>query len=206
MDEKETRFSSNNLELEGLLNLLPGEKGVVVTHPHPLYGGDMKNAVVESLIRVFLQEGFTTLRFNFRGVGGSQGEYDQGQGEQTDVRSALKYMTQREKREISLVGYSFGAWVNVLAGTAQEEVQKMLMISPPVAFLDFSSVTSIPQLELVIAGDRDQIAPPNLIETMLPVWNPAARLEVIEGADHFYGGYIGRLESIITAHLKSEPV
>jgi alpha/beta superfamily hydrolase len=78
------------------------------------------------------------------------------------------------------------------------------MISPPVAFLDFSSMAFTPQLQLVIAGNHDQIAPPELIKTMLPNWNPKARLEVIEGADHFYGGHTDKLESIMANYLAAE--
>jgi alpha/beta superfamily hydrolase len=78
------------------------------------------------------------------------------------------------------------------------------MVSPPVAFLDFGSAQPLPQLQLVIAGSRDEIAPPELIETMLPSWNPGARLEIVEGADHFYGTYTGKLESILTNYLAGE--
>jgi hypothetical protein len=78
------------------------------------------------------------------------------------------------------------------------------MVSPPVAFLDFGPPQSIPQLRLVIAGSRDEIAPPELIKTILPNWNSSTRLEIIEGADHFYGIYTGELESILTNYLAGE--
>jgi hypothetical protein len=81
----------------------------------------------------------------------------------------------------------------------------MVMVSPPVAFLDFGPPQSIPQLRLVVAGSRDEIAPPELIQTILPNWNFSARLEIIEGADHFYGAYTEKLESILTDYLAGEP-
>jgi alpha/beta superfamily hydrolase len=78
----------------------------------------------------------------------------------------------------------------------------MVMISPPVAFMDFKSVGLTPQIQLVVAGSRDQIAPPKLIGNMLPTWNPRAHFEIIDGADHCYLGYTGKLESLLTAYLK----
>ncbi|MGD9339106.1 MAG: hypothetical protein PVF76_17405 [Syntrophobacterales bacterium] len=204
MDEERILFTSGAIQIEGLIGLTVGDRGVVITHPHSLYGGSMHNNVVESLVRVYQRAGYSTLRFNFRGVGSSQGEYDGGQGELQDVRSALHYLSGKGKTSIDLAGYSFGAWVNAMMGSSGDTVERMIMISPPVAFLEFPSLKLSPQLELVIAGSRDQIAPVELIKTMLPAWNPRALLEVIEGADHFYGGYTGELERILTAYLKTE--
>ena len=206
MAEEQVFFVSDNIKLEGLLQFRRGNKGVAVTHPHPLFGGSMHNGVVQSLVDVYRQAGYTTLRFNFRGVGSSRGEYDQGKGEQKDVQAALNYLVLRSQAAIDLAGYSFGAWVNALLQPAKDIVKRMIMISPPVAFLDFAAVQALPQLELVIAGSQDQIAPPELIKTALPNWNPLARLEVIEGADHFYGWHTGRLESILAAHLRAQPI
>ena len=204
MAEEPVFFMSGTLQIQGLLQTKPGDKGVVITHPHPLYGGSMHNNVVESLVRVYQQAGYSTLRFNFRGVGGSQGEYDNGQGEQEDVKAALHYLAEQGKNVVDLAGYSFGAWVNGLTRLDGGIVRQMVMVSPPVAFLDFGSAQPLPQLRLVIAGSRDEIAPPELIQTTLPTWNPGARLEIIEGADHFYGTYTAELESILTNYLAGE--
>jgi alpha/beta superfamily hydrolase len=204
MDEELIFFMAGAIKIEGLLQTLPGDKGVVISHPHPLYGGSMYNNVVESLVRVYQQAGYSTLRFNFRGVGSSYGEYSDGTGEQEDVRAALNCLRERGKQVIDLAGYSFGAWVNGLTRPDGDIIRQMVMVSPPVAFLDFGSAQPLPQLQLVIAGSRDEIAPPELIETMLPNWNPKARLEIVEGADHFYGTYTGKLESILTNYLAGE--
>ena len=204
MDEELIFFMAGALKIEGLLQRKPGDKGVVITHPHPLYGGSMHNNVVESLVQAYQQAGYTTLRFNFRGVGGSQGEYDNGQGEQEDVNAAVHYLAEQGKNVVDLAGYSFGAWVNALARPEKDTVHRMVMVSPPVAFLDFGPPQSIPQLKLVVAGSRDEIAPPGLIRTILPTWNSSAQLEIIEGADHFYGAHTGKLESILTHHLAEE--
>jgi alpha/beta superfamily hydrolase len=204
MDEELIFFMVGAIKIKGLLQTLSGDKGVVISHPHPLYGGSMHNNVVESLVQAYQQAGYTTLRFNFRGVGGSQGEYDNGQGEQEDVKAAVHYLGERGKNAVDLAGYSFGAWVNALARPEKDTVQRMVMVSPPVAFLDFGSAEPLPQLRLVIAGSRDEIAPPELIKTILPNWSSSARLEIIEGADHFYGGHTGKLESILADYFASE--
>ena len=204
MDEERIFFMAGAVKIEGLLQTLPGDKGVVISHPHPLYGGSMHNNVVESLVRAYQQAGYTTLRFNFRGVGSSLGEYDNGQGEQEDVKAALHYLAEQGKNVVDLAGYSFGAWVNGLTRPAGDMVRQMVMVSPPVAFLDFGSAEPLPHLRLVIAGSRDEIAPPELIKTILPNWNSSARLEIIEGADHFYGTYTAELESILTNYLAGE--
>ena len=204
MAEEPVFFMSGTLQIQGLLQIKPGDKGVVITHPHPLYGGSMHNNVVESLVHAYQQAGYATLRFNFRGVGSSQGKYDDGQGEQEDVKAALHYLGEQGKNVVDLAGYSFGAWVNALARPERDTVQRMVMVSPPVAFLDFGPPQAIPQLRLVVAGSRDEIAPPELIKTILPNWNSRARLEIIEGADHFYGAYTEKLESILTDYLAGE--
>jgi hypothetical protein len=96
--------------------------------------------------------------------------------------------------------------VNALTRPDGDIIRQMVMVSPPVAFLDFGSAQPLPQLQLVIAGSHDEIAPPELIETMLPNWNPKARLEVIQGADHFYGAFTDELETILAEHLAAETV
>ena len=97
MAEEPVFFMSGTLQIQGLLQTKAGDKGVVITHPHPLYGGSMHNNVVESLVHAYQQAGYATLRFNFRGVGSSQGKYDHGQGEQEDVKAALYYLAEQGK-------------------------------------------------------------------------------------------------------------
>lgn len=206
MAEQRVFITSGNLQLEALLDLVRGAAGVVVTHPHPLYGGDMENAVVEAVVRVYRSRGYSTLRFNFRGVGMSRGSYDDGRGEQEDVRSALRFLAAQGANKIDLAGYSFGAWVNLLANPVAARPERLILISPPVAFLDFSSVGFTPPLKLVVAGSRDQFAPPEQIRRLLPGWNPEARLEVVAGADHFYWGYGEALETILGDFLAGADV
>ena len=158
----------------------------------------MQNPVVLTVRNAYRSKGFSTLRFNFRGVGGSNGRHDKGIGEREDVRAALAYLAGLGMKEIDLAGYSFGAWVN--AGVS-EGFQRMVMVSPPVAFIDFGPPTAIPNLGLIVTGSRDEIAPPDMIDRVRGYWSPAADFEVIPGADHFYSGYLKTLEDTLAAHV-----
>ncbi len=195
------RLLSEGYEIEGLLNKKDEKKGVVVTHPHPLYGGDMYNMVVESIVYVYQMKGYSTLKFNFRGVGKSQGAYDNGVGEQKDVLSALSFLGDMGMERIDLAGYSFGAWVNAHALQKDTLTEQMIMVSPPVGFMDFQSIGKMDPLKFVVTGNRDDIAPADVIEKMMSTWNPNARFEVIDGADHFYGGYLKEFESILSSSV-----
>jgi alpha/beta superfamily hydrolase len=201
MGEELIFFDSEGLKIEGLMEDLSGEKGVVVTHPHPLYGGEMHNNVVEAVIQAYRAHGYSTLRFNFRGVGKSEGSYEEGRGEQGDVGAALKFLSDRGKSSIDLAGYSFGAWVNALGAGKLEQARRMVMVSPPVNFVNFDFLKHNPKIQLVIVGNRDDIAGYKAIEKLMPNWNPEAILRIIEGADHFYGGYTQELKSIISEFL-----
>jgi len=196
---KKVRFFSENFEIEGLLNKKDEKKGVVVTHPHPLYGGDMYNLVVETLVHVYNIKGYSTLKFNFRGVGGSQGTYDNGHGEQKDVLAALSFLGDMGIGQIDLAGYSFGAWVNAHAVQEDVLVNQLVMVSPPVGFMDFSTIGPMERLKLVVTGSRDDIAPSEVVKQMCSVWNPKARFVVIDGADHFYGGFLNQLEAVLVS-------
>ena len=202
--EKTATFISDSFEIEGRLFEGDKDRGVVITHPHPLYGGNMHNNVVGAISLACQKIGFTSLKFNFRGVGGSQGNYDDGHGEQEDVRAAVAHLTDMGIRQIVLAGYSFGAWINALAVNDGLVVDSMIMVSPPVAFIEFTSISGLSPLKLVITGSRDDIAPANMIATSIPIWNPAAKFEVLSGADHFYGGYEDKLEAVLTDFLAKE--
>ncbi|NNG07706.1 MAG: alpha/beta hydrolase [Desulfobacteraceae bacterium] len=204
MAEEEIIFDSEGLKIEGLLENLQGEMGVVVTHPHPLYGGEMRNNVVESITQAYREQGYSTLRFNFRGVGKSEGSYEDGKGEQNDVRAALNFFSGLGKRSIDLAGYSFGAWVNALGMEKLEKARRIVMVSPPVNFVNFDFLKYNPKIQLAIVGNRDEIAGYKTIEKLIPEWNPEAILRIIEGADHFYGGYTDVLKSIISEFLEKK--
>ena len=195
--EKRIHFQSEDLSIEGIYSEGSNDQAIVVTHPHPLYGGEMNNYVVAAITEVYQQRGYSTLRFNFRGVGSSQGRYSDGVGEQNDVAAAVAYLTSTGATTVDLAGYSFGAWVNACWASRGAAVQHMVMVSPPVAFIEFKAVQALSCLELVVTGDRDDIAPAAQIQQHLPTWNPSAHFEIIKGADHFYGGCINALKDVL---------
>ena len=201
--EQRITYASEGIEIEGLVNQA-SDRGVIVTHPHPLYGGDMYNPVVNTIAGAYNAHGFTTLRFNFRGVGQSQGSYEDGIGERRDVHHAISFLLKMGIQTISLAGYSFGSWVN--AGISEDEpsVVEMIMVSPPVAMMDFSPSNKIPKLKLVVSGERDDIAPPGLIRKMIPGWNPDAAVEILPGTDHFYSGRLDSLATALDTYLSPE--
>jgi len=201
MAEERILLEAEGLKIEGLLEKLEGEKGVVVSHPHPLYGGSMHNNVVKAVAQAYKEQGYSTLRFNFRGVGLSEGDYDNGNGEKEDVHAALRYLTKLGKTKIDLAGYSFGSWVNALGIETFKDAERLIMVSPPVDFIDFSFLKYSPKIQLVICGTLDDIAGYKKVGKMLPLWNREATFRVIEGADHFYMGHEDEIKRIIGEFL-----
>jgi hypothetical protein len=204
MREEAVWIDAGPWKLEGLYSGRPGRRAVLVTHPHPLYGGNMLNNVVDSVIKAYGRRGHTTLRFNFRGVGKSEGAYSEGIGEQEDVAAALTYLLERGKprqMEVDLAGYSFGAWVNILGLARFSAARRLILISPPVAFLDFSPLCAISKIELVIVGARDEFAPADQVSRIVHTWNPQARLRVVADADHFYGRATSEIETVLDQYL-----
>ncbi len=191
-------IACGELRLEGALDRAPGTQGVVITHPHPLYGGDMDNPVVTAIRLAFRRKGFTTLRFNFRGVGESDGRHGKGIEERHDVQAAIAHLLALGVTEIDLAGYSFGTWVNAGVGSG---FRRMVMVSPPVSFMPFDAELRLPGLSLVVAGDRDDFAPITTLRASSRQWNPQAALAVIPGADHFYSGFLRTLEETIAARI-----
>ncbi|MFH1154183.1 MAG: alpha/beta hydrolase [Pseudomonadota bacterium] len=183
--EKSVIIGHQGLELEAALDLSSAKRGVVITHPHPLYGGDMDNPVVLAVRDGYLCNGFTTLRFNFRGVGRSQGRYSDGLEEQDDVKAAVAYLSHLGIDEIHLAGYSFGSWVNASIDFSPIVIEQMFMVAPPVAVMDFECIPPITRPLFIITGSMDEIAPPEQIRALMKTWNPEAVLYVIQGADHF---------------------
>lgn len=191
--------SEREVILEGLL-LRSGQRAALVTHPHPVYGGDMHNPVVEAVCAAYQEKGCSTLRFNLRGVAGSGGAFDQGDGERRDIRAAMDYLLRAGIESIDLIGYSFGAW---LLGNLElpSEVAHQIHIAPPVAFMDYAGVASIPRLRTVIAGENDDIAPPDQIRGMMKTWNDKAKLHVLPGGDHFFSNGLDVLKNTLSDQI-----
>ena len=199
--ESRITFHADDLKLDGQINPLSRTCAVVITHPHPLYGGELSNPVVKSIALTYARRGITTLRFNFRGVGKSEGAIDKGNGERRDILAAINLLKASGITEIHLAGYSFGAWVNARTGPLPPEVSTLIMVAPPVAFLDYKDVPAQPLLQAVFTGSNDELAPPGLIRRYLPAWNPGAHLEIIDDADHFFYGRFPQLEEAMAARI-----
>ena len=197
MSEKRISFQSGNLNIEGLFEKISDEKGVVVTHPHPLYGGDMYNNVVETITEAYREEEYSTLRFNFMGVGRSEGGFDQGRGEQQNVKAALCFLSDSGINELDLAGYSFGAWVNAAGIEKFDLAKRLVMVSPPVSFMDFSPIKQSDKIRLIVTGTEDDIADWEKIEDYLGKWNQKAVFKTVQGADHFYWGKASELKRIL---------
>lgn len=198
------RFASGSLALEGALHLperLPAP-AVVVCHPHPLYGGDMANSVVLGVCRAAVEEGCVALRFNFRGVGDSEGTYDGGRGERDDAVAAMEWLRSRPEVDplrLCLAGYSFGALVACAAAPAFLSLAALILISPPVTGERLSIPADTPTL--VVAGDADEFAPAGALRDALPR-HARTRVEWIEGADHFWWDGADRLFATVRAFLR----
>ena len=120
------------------------------------------------------------------------------------VVSASSGMFKLDIQTISLAGYSFWSWVNAGISHNEATVVEMIMVSPPVAMMDFSSSQKIPDLKFVISGGKDEIAPAEQIKKMLPIWNPDAVIEILPGADHFYSDYLDSLAAALDTYLSSK--
>ncbi len=201
--EERIRFYSGPFRLEGLLDRSGGDRGVIITHPHPLYGGDMDNFVVKTILEGYRKKGYTTLRFNFRGVEGSEGSHEEdGMGEVEDVKSAIAYLYAQGVKEVELAGYSFGAWVNAHIDCKAEKIHRMLMVSPPVDLLSFENVQTIACPCLAVCGDRDEFASVENVRNTLSRCNPDAVLKIIPNSNHFYSITMKNLEDFLREHLE----
>ncbi|SCX77086.1 alpha/beta hydrolase [Desulfoluna spongiiphila] len=198
--EHRITFSSEGTILEGMLENPGAKRGVVITHPHPLYGGDMDNPVVLAITESYRKAGFATLRFNFRGAGNSDGEFDEGYGAIRDLLAAVYRLKSEGMEEVTCSGYSFGTWICLSASLAHP-VTTDVMVAPPVTFLDFQTSPCNRGPNLVISGTQDSFADFETVKGMVPVWNPDARLHVIESADHFFSIHLKEVSRAIDDYL-----
>lgn len=170
---------------------------VLITHPHPLYGGSMDNNVVWTARQAFAARGCSTLRFNFRGVGRSTGAYGDGVAEAADVAAALAFLKERAGGPYWVVGYSFGAAVVARALLAGLEAHGAVLISPPIAFMAMDFLPQVPRLQLIVSGDRDDLCPLEDLRASLSALPSPVEIAVIPGADHFYGGREDQLFQVL---------
>jgi len=196
MKEEKVFIPADGIQLEGLLSIQEASSfrgGVICCHPHPQYGGEMSHPVMTTALEAAWQEGFSTLRFNFRGVGGSEGSYGEGVGEGQDVRAVANYFDSRLRDSpplLILVGYSFGAWAGFPVAVEDERFVGMVAIAPPLEIYDFGFLKGCRKKKLFIAGDRDAFCPPSLLERWYQQLDEPKSLTLIPGADHFLFSHI----------------
>jgi len=190
VDTKVT-FPAGDLILEGRVWLAAGGRdiGVVLCHPHPLHGGNMYSNVISAVAEALWQHDVSTLRFNFRGTGGSTGSHGGGDAEGADVTAAVGYLVSCQPvSTLAVVGYSFGAAVGLLAGAADPRVTTLVGVAPPVGRRDVSPLHTCTKAKLFVTGDEDHVCPlPALQELMARCPEPKA-LQLIPGANHFFLG------------------
>jgi hypothetical protein len=189
--EEAVTITGTGITLEGRLTVGAAPGGAVITHPHPLFGGDMANNVVLAAARALAARGLSALRFNFRGVGRSTGTYGGGLEEAEDVAAALAFLKSRTAGPHYVIGYSFGAAVAGRALIQGLNADGAICIAPPIAFMDLGFLPKVPGLRLIIVGDRDELCPLASLQTMMVERQPLSgetppSVRVIGGADHFF--------------------
>ncbi len=204
-DESKIFVFCDDIKLEACFTEISHMEAAIICHPHPLYGGDMDNIVVLTIKNAFNKAGISTLRFNFRGVGLSEGSYGDGDGEVQDIVSCYNFLKQKGMEEIWLGGYSFGAWVILKALSQMDnklDISGLVLVAPPVSFLDFTSL-KVPDgiATLVVVGSSDQLCNTKTLTEWLK--SEQAELKIIEGADHFFFKGINDVEEYITDFIES---
>lgn len=166
----------------------------VVCHPHPLYGGTLHNKVVHRVASTLHQLGAAVLRFNFRGVGKSAGTHDEGRGELDDARAAWEWIRDRHPNARRwLAGFSFGSWVAARLAASEADVEKLVLIAPPVTRSGFDVLKSTTVPKLVVQGTADDVCPIAALEEQYPGWSEPKRLIRVPGASHFFDRKLSEL-------------
>lgn len=208
MTEEHIVFSCSGLKLEGIVHLPKCDTtvpAVVICHPHPLYGGDMDNNVVMAIGAALGEIPMAALRFNFRGVGRSEGEYDEGKGEQDDVVAALAFLESLgsiDRSRIGLVGYSFGAKAAQAVASRQRDVQAVALVSPFLADVEWEQLKSYATPKLFLCGSEDGFIASKKVQRLAAGLPGLSRCEVIAGADHFWWGYEAKVADKVASFLK----
>jgi len=197
--------------LEGRFHPQKNEDAPValILHPHPKFGGTMNNKVVYNLHYCFFNLGFTCLRFNFRGVGKSEGEFDDGLGELADAASALDFLQASTPNSTAcwVIGFSFGSWIGMQLLMRRPEISGFISVSPPANTYDFSFLAPCPSSGLIINGSLDRLVPPSDIKSLSDRLKLQKGIQVahreIEGADHFFTNFEGEMIKAVNEYLST---
>lgn len=182
---------------------------VVILHPHPLQGGRMDNDVVQAIGSAFHQQGFGILRFNFRGVGRSEGVYSGGEGELHDAATVIDWVQSSQKiaHRLWIAGFSFGSWIAMQLLMRRPEIEGFVIASPPAHAFDFSFLAPCPVSGQVLYGNKDSIVPKESVDNLVDKLNNQRGIKilysVIDDADHSFNGQLGRFEDEIIKYLNT---
>ncbi len=195
----------------------PNAPVALILHPDPMFGGTMNNKVVYSLFSCFKDLGFSVLRFNFRGVGRSQGQFENGPGELSDATVALDWLQNMnpDAKQCWIAGYSFGAWIGLQLLMRRPDINNFIAVSPPANEKDFTFLAPCPASGLIVQGGQDEIVVPSIVETMARRLNQQRNVEIdfamIEDGDHMYNNHLKDLykvsgQYVISAMQRRDPV
>ena len=206
----QVRILAPHGHLEGLLRQ-PDEApqtnstlAALVCHPHPEGGGTMHNKVVFRIAQALGELGMPTLRFNFRGVGRSTGQYNYGRGEADDIRTALSWLAaQYPGAPLCLAGFSFGAWVGLPVGCADSRVARLLGVGVPVRLLAQDALAGCAKPKLIIQGERDEHGPMEALRPWYAALPEPKALVVVPAADHFFAAQQQELRDAIVRYLRA---
>jgi hypothetical protein len=179
----------------------------LLLHPHPQHGGTMNNKIVYALFRAFTKRGFSTLRFNFRGVGRSQGSFDRGEGELSDAASALDWLQTYNPNAAGcwIGGFSFGAWIGMQLLMRRPEIDSFISIAPPASTFDFTFLAPCPSSGLIVHGDKDELVPAESVQKLVNKLSHQRDIKidyrVLKGANHFFNDRMEELEAAISDYL-----
>lgn len=200
-------FSGTAGMLEGVLDIPSAEARAVavVCHPHPLQQGAMTNKVTYILARAFNDLGAVSLRFNFRGVGKSEGKYDSGVGETEDALSAMDWVSAAYPGlPLWLGGFSFGAYV-ALRAQSERPVKRLVTVAPAVERFDSTSIKLPVCLWLLVQGDADEVVSPQAVKDWVAKLSHPPSLVVLKGAGHFFHGRLNDLRRMVVDYFHSHP-
>ena len=204
MSEASVMIPNGSLRLEALFDQGNGVDAAVICHPHPLYGGSMDNNVVSALQKTLHDWGWGTLRFNFRGVGGSTGHHQGAQADAEDLLAVCQYLQQQGKKNLHLAGYSYGAWIGLKAMKLGLQPSTAILVSPPLDFLDFKGLAPPACPCLITVGNQDDFCAVASLKKWI-VGAPEGRMptlvEVLPHCDHFYEGREKLLGEKVTRFL-----
>jgi uncharacterized protein len=180
----------------------------LVLHPHPLHGGTMNNKVTYNLFKAFVNNGFSVLRINFRGVGKSEGKFDNGAGELLDATAVMNWLHDQnmEATEYWIAGFSFGAWITLQAVMRRPEIENYILVAPPASKYDFNFIVPCNSSGLIVQGTKDEITKEidssKLAEKLSVRDDADVNYCTIEGANHFFTEHVEEFQESIDEYIK----